>query len=244
MLSFLQKINNRKAAENAEFQKNLNTVENRLSPINEKKINNLSDRMDEGKTITISQPKSQRFTFNRSLATSGPVRDNFKPKSEMEKASLSPNGFFMGDQLKDKREELKEEKIAQGKAKYKNLGLRWTANRAKEAVADAENARVYETEVPSTAIRKVKYDPKTESLYVSFTDSNKKYFYPRVPKSLIEKWMNAGSKGQFFLNNIHDQYTLNPGHKHSANVAKNDKINNYYKKMQKYYKNIRKTGKM
>lgn len=244
MLSFLQKIRDRKSNENKQFESDLNAVENRLSPISDKKVNNLSDAMDNGKTITLSQPKSQRFTFNRALATDGEVRNNFKPETPEQKETLSPNGFFMGDKLKDKREELKNEKIEQGKAKYKNLGMRWTANREKEAVADAENARVYETEVPSTAIKKVKYDPKTESLYVSFTDSNKKYFYPRVPKELIEKWMKAGSKGQFFLNNIHDQYSLNPSHKHTDNMAKNAKISNYYKKMQKYYKNVMKKGRM
>lgn len=244
MLSFFQKVLQKKAAEKEQLGEDLNAVENRLSPINENKVNNLSDAMDKGKTITLSQPKSQRFTFNRSLATDGPVRNNFKPETAEQKETLSPNGFFMGDKLAEKREELKDEKIEQGKAKYKNLGMRWTKNREKEAVADAENARVYETEVPSTAIKKVKYDPKTESLYVSFTDSNKKYFYPRVPKALIEKWMQAGSKGQFFLQNIHDQYTLNPGHSSRENQRKNQNINNYYKKMAKYYKNVRKTGHM
>lgn len=86
--------------------------------------------------------------------------------------------------------------------------------------------------IDSTAIKNFSYDPKTEGLTVQFQGNSKKYFYPGVPVDLIRKWIDASSKGEFFLSNIHDQYSMNPSHRHSTNVKNKD----FYKWFKKNYK--------
>jgi glutaredoxin 2 len=107
---------------------------------------------------------------------------------------------------------------------------------------------MYTQDVPSTAIKKIKYDPKTQELYVTFQGSNKKYWYPRVPKEKIEELMAAPSKGEYFMKNIHDQYSVNyqlhKNHDPQNNKNANSTIKNYYKKMRKDYEKGMKAGTM
>lgn len=196
------------------IQNLINKVVGGLRPNNERKQEELTEDLQQGKTIKFNAPKSNRYTYNRWLSNEDKTYNNFTPKTEKEKETLSPEGYFQGKEVKQKDTEHKD------------------------------SERLYQASIPSTAIKSFTYDPKTESLYVRFTKGNKTYFYPRVPKELIQKWMKAPSKGEFFFANIHDQYTLNPGHTREGNQKKEDTIHNYYKKMQKYYKNVRNTGRM
>jgi hypothetical protein len=94
----------------------------------------------------------------------------------------------------------------------------------------------------------MKYDPKTKELWVTFQGSNKKYWYPRVPKEKIEEMMAAPSKGEYFMNNIHDQYSVNyqlhGNHDPRNNRNANNIAKNYYKKMEKAYAKGMKKGSM
>ena len=109
----------------------------------------------------------------------------------------------------------------------------------KLVTAQAQSEQMYTQDVPSTAIKKMKYDPKTKELWVTFQGSNKKYWYPRVPEEKVREMMAAPSKGEYFMNNIHDQYSVNyqlhGTHSPESNRASNKAIKNYYKKMQKSY---------
>jgi glutaredoxin 2 len=123
-----------------------------------------------------------------------------------------------------------------------------TPDQEKLVTAQAQREQPFTQDIPSTAIKKFKYDPKTEELYVTFQGSNKKYWYPRVPKEKIEEMMNAPSKGEYFMQNIHDQYSVNyqlhKTHSPQSNMASNRAIKGYYKKMQKAYNKGRKAGTM
>ena len=123
-----------------------------------------------------------------------------------------------------------------------------TPDQEKLVTAQAQKEQPFTQDIPSTAIKKLKYDPKTEELYVTFQGSNKKYWYPRVPKEKIEELIQAPSKGEYFLKNIHDQYSVNyqlhGNHKPENNRTSNRHIKNYYKKMQKAYNKGRKAGTM
>ena len=107
---------------------------------------------------------------------------------------------------------------------------------------------MYTQDVPSTAIKKMKYDPKTKELWVTFQGSNKKYWYPRVPEEKVREMMAAPSKGEYFMNNIHDQYSVNyqlhGNHNPQNTKTSNRHIKNYYKKMQKSYEKGQKQGTM
>ena len=107
---------------------------------------------------------------------------------------------------------------------------------------------MYTQDVPSTAIKKMKYDPKTKELWVTFQGSNKKYWYPRVPEEKVREMMAAPSKGEYFMNNIHDQYSVNyqlhKNHNPQNNRNANNIAKNYYKKMQKSYEKGQKQGTM
>ena len=202
----------------------------------------LENAMNSGKTITLNQPKSQRFTFNQHIAEKASKLENFKPKTTEEKSSLSPYGYFRGKELLKERESFVARKE---QAAADTLGKELTPDQKELVDKQAENVPVNEVEIPSTALKTVKYNPKTQELWVTFAGSNKKYWYPRVPQDKVQALMEAPSKGEYFIKNIHDVYTVNPGHSHEKNVWRNNKVaKNYYKKAQKYYRNVRTKGHM
>lgn len=60
--------------------------------------------------------------------------------------------------------------------------------------------------VSSSAIRKIEYDPDTQRMYVTFKGSGT-YTFCRVPQSVYERFIHAGSKGTFYNNYIKDRYS-------------------------------------
>ena len=170
-------------------------------------------RLDEGKQITLS-PKSDRYTYENQEDTN--YDKNWKPETEEEKKTLSPAGYFR----KGEEEAVKQEK-----------GINDTNE-------DLYNKK--QISIPSTALSSINYDPDTEGLTVKFQGNSKSYFYPGVPLELVEALLKAPSKGEFFLANIHDQYTMNPGHKPVGqsktygNMSKRA-VKKFFKKYKKAY---------
>ena len=204
----------------------------------------IKQSLDAGKTISIKTPKSERYTYYAGLA--GKKLEKFKPETPEEKDTLSPIGFFrVGERQSEAQKKIQERiKAAASMMQQKEL----TPDQEKLVTAQAQREQPFTQDIPSTAIKKLKYDPKTQELYVTFQGSNKKYWYPNVPKEKIEELMNAPSKGEYFLNNIHDQYSVNyqlhGNHKPQNNQLANKMIKNYYKKMRKSYEKGKRQGTM
>jgi len=224
-----------------------NTLKERFSGTSSSDIeqnDKLKQSLDAGKTIKINTPKSERYTYYAGLA--GKKLEKFKPETQEEKDTLSPIGFFrVGERDSEAQKKIQERiKAAASMMQQKEL----TPDQEALVTAQAQREQPFTQDIPSTAIKQLKYDPKTEELYVTFQGSNKKYWYPRVPKEKVEELMEAPSKGEYFLKNIHDQYSVNyqlhGNHKPENNKTSNRHIKNYYKKMQKAYNKGRKQGTM
>ena len=204
----------------------------------------IKQSLDAGKTIKINAPKSERYTYFAGLA--GKKLEKFKPETQEEKDTLSPIGFFrVGERQNEAQKKIQERiKAAASMMNQKEL----TPDQEALVTAQAQREQPMTQDIPSTAIKQFKYDPKTQELYVTFQGSNKKYWYPRVPKEKIEEMMEAPSKGEYFLKNIHDQYSVNyqlhGNHKPQNNRTANKVIRNYYKKMQRAYNKGMKKGTM
>ena len=204
----------------------------------------IKQSLDAGKTIKINAPKSERYTYFAGLA--GKKLEKFKPETQEEKDTLSPIGFFrVGERQNEAQKKIQERiKAAASMMNQKEL----TPDQEMLVTAQAQREQPMTQDIPSTAIKQFKYDPKTKELYVTFQGSNKKYWYPRVPKEKIEEMMEAPSKGEYFLKNIHDQYSVNyqlhGNHKPQNNRTANKVIRNYYKKMQRAYNKGMKKGTM
>jgi hypothetical protein len=204
----------------------------------------IKQSLDAGKTIKINTPKSERYTYYAGLA--GKKLEKFKPETQEEKDTLSPIGFFrVGERQNEAQKKIQERiKAAASMMNQKEL----TPDQEALVTAQAQREQPMTQDIPSTAIKQFKYDPKTQELYVTFQGSNKKYWYPRVPKEKIEEMMEAPSKGEYFLKNIHDQYSVNyqlhGNHKPQNNRTANKVIRNYYKKMQRAYNKGMKKGTM
>lgn len=217
---------------------------NNTSSTNIEEQDKIKQSLDAGKTINIKAPKSERYTYFAGLA--GKKLEKFRPETQEEKDTLSPIGFFrVGERQSEAQKKIQERiKSAASMLQQKEL----TPDQEKLVTAQAQQEQPFTQDIPSTAIKKLKYDPKTEELYVTFQGSNKKYWYPRVPKEKIEAMMNAPSKGEYFMQNIHDQYSVNyqlhKSHKPENNTMANKAIKNYYKKMQKAYNKGMKAGTM
>jgi len=62
--------------------------------------------------------------------------------------------------------------------------------------------------MPSSAIQKIRYNPKTKNLYIKFTSGDKEYLYPNVPESEIRKYLVADSKGRYNYHKIRPKYAV------------------------------------
>ena len=201
--------------------------------------------LDEGKTVTLKAPKSERYTYLPNV-TGTKTLAGFKPKTKEEKDTLSPIGFFRVGEIEEQRNQKIAEAIKKAAAQLGRKKL--TKGQEKLVRMQAESEQPYTQDVPSTAIEKVKYDPKTESLYVNFVGGKKTYWYPRVPKEKVQEMMAAPSKGEYFMQNIHDQYSVNyqlhGNHNPENTNTSNRHIKNYYRKMQRAYNKGMRKGTM
>lgn len=191
----------------------------------------LKQSLNAGKTISIKAPKSERYTYYAGLA--GKKLEKFRPETQEEKDTLSPIGFFRTGERDTEAQKKIQERIKSAASMMNQKEL--TPDQEKLVTAQVQREQPFTQDIPSTAIKKLKYNPKTQELYVTFQGSNKKYLYPRVPKEKIEELMEAPSKGEYFLKNIHDQYSVNyqlhGNHNSQNNRTANKNIRNYYKKM-------------
>ena len=204
----------------------------------------IKQSLDAGKTINIKAPKSERYTYYAGLA--GKKLEKFRPETQEEKDTLSPIGFFRVGERQDETQKKIQERIKAAASMMNQKEL--TEDQKALVTAQAEREQPFTQDIPSTAIKKMKYDPKTKELWVTFQGSNKKYWYPRVPKEKIEEMMNAPSKGEYFMQNIHDQYSVNyqlhKTHKHQDYLGSNRQIKKYYKKMREPYAEGKRKGTM
>jgi len=217
---------------------------NNTSSTNIEEQDKIKQSLDAGKIINIKAPKSERYTYYAGLA--GKKLEKFRPETSEEKDTLSPIGFFrVGERQSEAQKKIQERiKAAASMMQQKEL----TPDQEKLVTAQAQREQPFTQDIPSTAIKKFKYDPKTEELYVTFQGSNKKYWYPNVKKKEVEALMAAPSKGEYFMKNIHDQhsvnYQLHKTHKHQGYLGSNRQINKYYKKMRDPYAKGKKAGTM
>lgn len=59
--------------------------------------------------------------------------------------------------------------------------------------------------MPSTVIRRIRYDPDAQELEVLFT-TGRRYLYHRVPQAAVDAFRAAFSKGRHFNAHIRDAY--------------------------------------
>ena len=62
----------------------------------------------------------------------------------------------------------------------------------------------------SSAIRRVTYNPKTQKMNVQFVGKGKQYTFVGVPEDVYDDFINSSSAGQFFNDNIKDDYIAEP----------------------------------
>ena len=214
------------------------------SPQNIDQQSKIDEALNANKTVSIKVPKSERYTYIPNLA--GKAYEKFKPETREEKDTLSPIGFFRQGEIDEERNKKIAEHIKKAAA---DLG-RKKLTKGQEALVkkQAESEQMYTQDVPATEIKKLKYDTKTESLYVTFVGGKKAYWYPNVPKEKVQEMMAAPSKGEYFMQNIHDQhsvnYQLHGNHDPQNNKNANNIVRNYYKKMRKDYSKGKKAGTM
>ena len=222
----------------------LKTKFSNTSPTNIEQQSKIDEALNAGKKITVKAPKSERYTYLPNIT--GKALEKFRPETREEKDTLSPIGFFRQGEIDEERNKKIAEKIREAAAQLGRKKL--TKGQEKLVTAQAQSEQMYTQDVPSTAIKKFKYDPKTKELWVTFQGSSKKYWYPRVPEEKVREMMAAPSKGEYFMNNIHDQYSVNyqmhKNHNPQNNRNANNIAKNYYKKMEKAYAKGMKQGTM
>lgn len=62
----------------------------------------------------------------------------------------------------------------------------------------------------SSAIRRVTYNPTTQKMNVQFVGKGKQYTFVGVPEDVYDDFINSSSAGQFFNDNIKNDYIAEP----------------------------------
>ena len=207
--------------------------------------------LEEGKKISLNM-NSDRYTYENK--EDNKYDKKWTPKTKEEKETLSPRGYYrQGDRESEKKSLMSgifnaalnraknEDQERVNKLKSEGKEARSTSNKKLTEMAEKEAEEQFNNEyrekqisIPSTAINNIKYDPKTELLRVKFSSGNKTYDYPAVPLELVQALMKAPSKGEFFMANIHDQYSMY-GKDHSKKDKKQQSAIRKY--MKSYVKN-------
>ncbi len=78
----------------------------------------------------------------------------------------------------------------------------YTRSQMGKAGMSPKEMNVSSADIHSTAIARMRYNPKSENLYITFTSGDKEYLYPRVDKETVLKMSKAPSKGEYFQENI------------------------------------------
>ena len=148
---------------------------NNTSSTNIEEQDKIKQSLDAGKTIKINTPKSERYTYYAGLA--GKKLEKFKPETQEEKDTLSPIGFFRQGERQSEAQKKIQERIKSAASMLQQKEL--TPDQEKLVTAQAQREQPFTQDIPSTAIKKFKYDPKTEELYVTFQGSNKEIINAR-----------------------------------------------------------------
>ena len=75
----------------------------------------------------------------------------------------------------------------------------YTRRQMQESGMPTNRMNVSSADIHSTAIGRMRYNPKSENLYITFANGNgKEYLFPSVEKEVIHKMMKAPSKGEFY----------------------------------------------
>jgi hypothetical protein len=72
--------------------------------------------------------------------------------------------------------------------------------------ANGDKSEVQDYKIKSTAVKGFTWNPRTRSLFLTFTNGNKEYEYPDVPEDVVEDFENASSKGRF-VNRVLKEYS-------------------------------------
>lgn len=197
------------------------------------------ERLDEGKKINIA-PKSDRYTYSNQEDTE--YDRDWIPATSEDRKTLSPEGYYRVGDRAEKKQELRDDIFNSALARAYHEGKADPEAEAKKEADDIFDKEYKEKQISidSTAIGNIDYDPKTEGLYVRFQGGNKNYFYPGVPVELVQAWLKSPSKGEFFMSKIHDQYTMNKGHKPVGSSTtygdmNKEQVNQWFKKYTKKY---------
>ena len=181
--------------------------------------------LEEGKKISLNM-NSDRYTYDN--REDNRYDKKWTPKTKEEKETLSPNGYYrQGDRESERKSIMSgifnaalnraknEDQERVNKLKSEGKKARKTSNKKLTEIARKEAEEQFNNEyrekqisIPSTAIKNIQYNPKTKLLRVKFSSGNKTYNYPGVPMELVEALIKAPSKGEFFMANIHDQYSM------------------------------------
>lgn len=98
-----------------------------------------------------------------------------------------------------------------------NLGVKtpdgWsglmTKKQLKKAGFSIKDKDISTRDIPSTAIGRVRYNPETGNLYITFRNGNgKEYLFPNVPEEKVRKLLNAGSKGRYYGKYVKPHYAV------------------------------------
>lgn len=78
----------------------------------------------------------------------------------------------------------------------------YTRSQMEKSGMPTNGMNVSSADIQSTAIGRMRYNPKSENLYITFRDGDKEYLFPGVEKEKVASMLKAPSKGEFYQEEI------------------------------------------
>lgn len=160
-------------------------------------VKNLFDGKNKG--ISSNKIGAKNFKYEN------PVLEKYYANLDKQERKLSDGKMIDTDNLMSERFYFKDEGIGKRSYGVKGHGVEtagwenlFTHKQMEDAGEKMGGDDVGVADIPSTAISRVRYNPKTKNLYVTFTSGDKEYLFPNVPQDEVRKFLNASSKGRTY----------------------------------------------
>lgn len=162
------------------------------------KLRDMVRGLFDGKKATPERMGEKSFRYQN------PVLEKYYDNLNRQEKKLHKGEMIDSDNLMSERFFFKDEGPGERTFKAKGHGKEtagweglFTHRQMEKAGEPMGGKDVGVADIASTAIHRVRYNPETKNLYVTYVGGDKEYLFPGVPEDVVRKFLNASSKGRF-----------------------------------------------
>lgn len=168
-----------------------------------------TDRTDKQNDQALTNAKRYGTRVSNTMAEGNPVLNKYEKKVAAEKQNMKKGDWVNLNNPMSSRYAWKNEEGGPDSSSGMFLPreVRQAGISAKE-----RNQEMDTSAISSTAIKRIRYNPESGNLYITYKSSKKgrpkEYVFPNVPKGTVTRLMNSFSKGTYTAKSIKPRYAV------------------------------------